>query len=664
MASSDGTVTSTNISPFPFSVAQSRRTTCDMCRERKVRCDRGKPECGRCKKTLKGGQKCTYPSTGGEAAKFNSALRSLHARLAQAESMLQERGVLFSKDTELGSLSEFSNLSRGLSNDIDLGDVPLDFGSWEDATTDFDSMDGFFDGPSLPELKTDSPSTRMTAPYCPSPEILLNVGQISEETMQSLFQAYYDLVQKHLQLIGQMEPLQSTLSVNTHQGQALRYAVGMAGANTCENSQHLQQQCYVAARFHLEMAETQTDSSSLLSLETVQALILVARFEFTHAREATALITTARLSRLLSLLGYDKLGGYDARTDKDGVLSPVRLEEMKRTFWIAFLIKCHASTRCPGWEPIAIDEKASFLGPIIGESEKIGISAANSMCDVLLQADVLSASQAPIYKEMSLFIMPPLALAANIQLRVLENWKKSTGLNNHNTSREIRLSLKTIYSAMNAFKDSTSQYEPHITKCREFLDSIQFGEPFTPEFVCLESTSYYGLMPSQMNIRPGGKTPINLAYSQQRPENYTSVMVGLNHPLSRGSVHIGSSGPMASPTIDPGYLSHPLDMEILVPGTQFIENIINQQEIKRLLKGGRLPSLACNLADIEIAKQVTKERLWTTYHPSCTCAMMPKDLGGVVNDRLVVHGNIQATVYAVAERASDLIKEDWARCSS
>ncbi|KAM5444665.1 hypothetical protein MferCBS31731_000119 [Microsporum ferrugineum] len=623
MASSDGTEASTNISPFPFSVAQSRRTTCDMCRERKVRCDRGKPECGRCKKTLKGGQKCTYPSAGGEAAKFNSALQSLHARLAQAESMLQERGVLFSKDTELGSLSEFSNLSRGLSNDIDVGDVPLDFGSWEDATTDFDSMDGLFDealqeslglqgdistalNPSLPELKTDSPSTRMTAPYCPSPEILLNVGQISEETMQSLFQAYYDLVQKHLQLIGQMELLQSILSINTHQGQALRYAVGMAGAGTCENSQHLQQQCYVAARFHLEMAETQTDSSSLLSLETVQALILVARFEFTHAREATALITTARLSRLLSLLGYDKLGGYDARTDKDGVLSPVRLEEMKRTFWIAFLIKCHASTRCTGWEPIAIDEihtvlpsklataesdqgifirdavtqstienlqpfsllvlamkllssahqhqrmteanvartgardynfclvheridttintiltylssstflkgpdtpicvltliivfgvrialynaailnvqKASFLGPIIGESEKIGISAANSMCDILLQADVLSASQAPIYKEMSLFIMPPLALAANIQLRVLENWKKGTGLNNHNTSREIRLSLKTIYSAMNAFKGSTSQYEPHITKCREFLDSIQFGEPFTPEF--------------------------------------------------------------------------------------------------------------------------------------------------------------------------------------
>jgi choline dehydrogenase-like flavoprotein len=57
---------------------------------------------------------------------------------------------------------------------------------------------------------------------------------------------------------------------------------------------------------------------------------------------------------------------------------------------------------------------------------------------------------------------------------------------------------------------------------------------------------------------------------------------------------------------------------------------------------------------------------------------MPRELGGVVDSRLKVHGarnlrvvdasvfpletlgNIQATVYAVAEKAADLIKEDWA----
>lgn len=34
-------------------------------------------------------------------------------------------------------------------------------------------------------------------------------------------------------------------------------------------------------------------------------------------------------------------------------------------------------------------QKASFLGPVVGESQKMGVSAANAMCDVLLQADVL-----------------------------------------------------------------------------------------------------------------------------------------------------------------------------------------------------------------------------------------------------------------------------------
>jgi choline dehydrogenase-like flavoprotein len=194
-----------------------------------------------------------------------------------------------------------------------------------------------------------------------------------------------------------------------------------------------------------------------------------------------------------------------------------------------------------------------------------------------------------------------------------------------------------------------------------------------------ESTCFYGLMPSQMHIQPEGKTSMSQAYSQQRPENFISIMVGLNHPLSRGSVHIGGSNPKSSPLIDPGYLSHPLDVEILARGTQFIEKIANQQAMKQLLKTDhRLPSLAAHLADLASAKQVMKDRLWTSYHPSCTCAMMPQEIGGVVNDRLVVHGtknvrvidasvfpmitlgNIQATVYAVAERASDLIKEDWA----
>ena len=66
----------------------------------------------------------------------------------------------------------------------------------------------------------------------------------------------------------------------------------------------------------------------------------------------------------------------------------------------------------------------------------------------------------------------------------------------------------------------------------------------------------------------------------------------------------------------------------------------------------------------------------SNFHPVGTAAMMPKDKGGVVNDRLTVYGtsnvrvvdasvlpfqvcgHLVSTLYAVAERASDLIKAD------
>ncbi|KAI0456726.1 choline dehydrogenase [Xylaria acuta] len=192
-----------------------------------------------------------------------------------------------------------------------------------------------------------------------------------------------------------------------------------------------------------------------------------------------------------------------------------------------------------------------------------------------------------------------------------------------------------------------------------------------------ESTCWYGLTPAQIHTS-GPKTSMPESTAPVRPENYVSLSIGLNHPLSRGSVHM-SGRVDRELCIDPKYLSHPLDLEILARGVQFVEKLVAQPDMKQLLKvDRRVPHEAENLDDLAKAKHIAKERLWTSYHPSCTCAMMPEELGGVVNDRLVVHGtknlrvidasifpmiplgNIQATVYAVAERASDWIKEEWA----
>lgn len=82
------TTTSSTLEPIepilqPFATPfHLKRTTCDLCRERKVRCDRGKPQCNRCKRT---GQPCAYPSAGGEVARFNSEIRGLQSRLRKPE---------------------------------------------------------------------------------------------------------------------------------------------------------------------------------------------------------------------------------------------------------------------------------------------------------------------------------------------------------------------------------------------------------------------------------------------------------------------------------------------------------------------------------------------------------------------------------------------------
>ena len=71
-----------------------------------------------------------------------------------------------------------------------------------------------------------------------------------------------------------------------------------------------------------------------------------------------------------------------------------------------------------------------------------------------------------------------------------------------------------------------------------------------------------------------------------------------------------------------------------------------------------------------------KNSFSSEYHPLGTCAMGPKEQGGVVDERMRVHGtrnlrvvdasvfplqvrgNLASLVYAIAERAADFVKAD------
>ncbi|RDW56692.1 putative aryl-alcohol dehydrogenase protein [Coleophoma cylindrospora] len=191
-----------------------------------------------------------------------------------------------------------------------------------------------------------------------------------------------------------------------------------------------------------------------------------------------------------------------------------------------------------------------------------------------------------------------------------------------------------------------------------------------------ESSCEYMYLPLQLNSQT--KTDMTALFAKEAAGNFITIITMINHPFSRGVVHITSTDPMAKPHYDPRYLSHPLDIEILARHTQYLEAIVATEPMASLLKkdGARIPSGA-NATDLDSAKEITRQRLFTSFHPSGTCAMMPREIGGVVSEKLVVHGtknlrvidasvfpieplgNIQASVYAVAEKGADLVKADW-----
>lgn len=108
-------------------------------------------------------------------------------------------------------------------------------------------------------------------------------------------------------------------------------------------------------------------------------------------------------------------------------------------------------------------------------------------------------------------------------------------------------------------------------------------------------------------------------------------------PLTRGSVHIRSSDISQSPDIDPRYVSNSYDLQTLVEAGKFARKIAQTEPLANLLVGEYVPGLSAVSTDEDWA-EYTRETMRTIYHYSGTCAMLPKEDGGVVDPRLKVWG--------------------------
>jgi choline dehydrogenase-like flavoprotein len=101
---------------------------------------------------------------------------------------------------------------------------------------------------------------------------------------------------------------------------------------------------------------------------------------------------------------------------------------------------------------------------------------------------------------------------------------------------------------------------------------------------------------------------------------------------------------------------------------QFIEKIAETEPLRSLLKpGGKRNHPTAYMKDLKAALDYARTTTSTSFNPVSTCAMLPREKGGVVNERLIVYGttnlgvvddsvmviiprgNIQSSVYAIAE---------------
>lgn len=122
-------------------------------------------------------------------------------------------------------------------------------------------------------------------------------------------------------------------------------------------------------------------------------------------------------------------------------------------------------------------------------------------------------------------------------------------------------------------------------------------------------------------------------------------MAGVLHPLSRGSVHIGSSDPFAAPLIDPAFLKDPLDTRLLVKIVTLCRELASSDAYKMANPVPYDPP--SDMSGEELEKWV-RSIVSSFFHPIGTAIMLPKEDGGVVDPRLKVYGTKNLRVVSCA----------------
>jgi choline dehydrogenase len=168
-------------------------------------------------------------------------------------------------------------------------------------------------------------------------------------------------------------------------------------------------------------------------------------------------------------------------------------------------------------------------------------------------------------------------------------------------------------------------------------------------------------------------------YPPNKDESFMSLTAALLAPVSRGAVTLQSNSIQDAPLINLNYLESPADQQLALFMFRSLREVLSHPLMSNFTvgvdQGEVIPG--ANVTDDATVLEYLKSTLLPVWHASGTCRMLPRSDGEVVDDRLRVYGvdrlrvvdasifpiipdqHVQGPTYVVAEKAADMIKDDY-----
>ncbi|KAK5213080.1 hypothetical protein LTR41_002028 [Exophiala xenobiotica] len=214
-----------------------------------------------------------------------------------------------------------------------------------------------------------------------------------------------------------------------------------------------------------------------------------------------------------------------------------------------------------------------------------------------------------------------------------------------------------------AIENTEGATDFHRRQYKQVIEHLKSGESANLQFIFVPATPNPEGIEEQSKLWPAPADPYG--------PNGVTLAICIQYPVGRGHVHIKSSDPYEHPEINPNYAGHEADVAVLGAGLKFLNKVLEASTLRGKISKRFWPGPEVDLTDKEQRRAYASEVVMSEYH-LCGSVAMGSSLDnrlrvkGVKNLRVVdaasfpnnVSGNIQSSVYATAEKAADMIKED------